>query len=219
MAKAKKSPTDARLKIAAALLWISSIQYFIAQVIVASAWPQPYSIKNNFISSLGNTVCATYDHQYVCSPLHALMNWSFVVQGATMLGGALLFAYIYRQRKLARFGFLCLALGGIGSIIVGLVPENTNLDLHSLGALMPFFIGNIGVVAVGFIFKPSLMRIYTISSGTVALVALGLFLSENYLGLGVGGMERIVDYTQTIWMIVFGVYSLTILRNIKPAQR
>lgn len=218
MARTKKSQTSTNIRprIAAALLWISSIQYFIAQVVVASAWPRPYSIMNNFISSLGNTACGTYDHQFVCSPLHALMNWSFVVQGATMLAGALLFAYIYRQHKLARFGFFCLALGGVGSIIVGLVPENTNLDLHSLGALMPFFVGNIGVIAVGLMFKSRPMRIYTISSGVIALMALGLFLSEYYLGLGVGGMERVVDYTQTIWMIVFGIFTL---RNLGRSSK
>jgi hypothetical protein len=32
------------------------------------------------------------------------------------------------------------------------------------------------------------------------------FASSHYLGLGEGGMERIVAYPQTLWLIFFGTY-------------
>jgi len=75
---------------AGALCWLSSAQFFIAQVWVALAWTTPFSLRLNFISDLGNTGCGLYGsetHMYVCSPRHALMNASFVLLGLTILVG------------------------------------------------------------------------------------------------------------------------------------
>ena len=52
-------------------------------------WPRPYNISRNTISDLGNTACGTWKGRYVCSPLHDLMNGSFIALGITMLLGAL----------------------------------------------------------------------------------------------------------------------------------
>ena len=46
----------------------------------------------------------------------------------------------------------------------------------------------------------------TVGFGLVGLSALGLFLTHTYGPLGRGGMERVVAYPQTIWMILFGLY-------------
>ena len=50
----------------------------------------------------------------------------------------------------------------------------------------------------------------------IGLVALSFFLKNVYLGLGIGGMERIVSYPQTIWMIVFGAYVLSVIASGNP---
>src|ERR1041384_1361943 len=76
-----------------ACVWILAIQFFIAQIIVQSAWTTPFSLTQNFISDLGNTTCGPYpkdSNMYVCSPWHAWMNASFILLGLTILvGGAL----------------------------------------------------------------------------------------------------------------------------------
>ncbi len=51
----------------------------------------------------------------------------------------------------------------------------------------------------------------------VSLSAFVLFSSEIYLGIGRGGMERLISYPFTVWMIAFGLY-MTIVR-VKAAQR
>ena len=100
-----------------------------------------------------------------------------------------------------------MALAGLGSILVGIFPENGIGWLHFLGAALAFLIGNLGMVILGFSLElPRTLKYYSILSGAISLMALVLFVSDTYLGIGIGGMERIVAYPQTVWLIVFGIY-------------
>lgn len=191
------------------LIWILTIEYFIVQLIVASDWPAatPYSWSNHAISDLGNTRCGIYSHRMVCSPLHWLMNAAFVVLGAVMLAGAPLIYQEFRERTLTVIGFSCVAVGGLGSILVGLSPENVNFPVHATGAAGPFFIGNIGLIVLAFgLDLPTALRVITGVAGGLGLVGAVLFVTNAYLGLGEGGMERVAAYPQTLWLIAFGLY-------------
>lgn len=188
-------------------LWILSIQYLIVQWIVASAWPTAYSWFNNTISDLGNTVCSPYGGRQVCSPQHALMNASFIMLGITMYLGAMLLYHEFQKSLGSIVGFSFMALAGFGTLLVGLFPENSVGSLHYLGALLAFLIGNIGVVILGLSLDvPRWFKAYSILTGLATLTALLLFYTHTYLGLGIGGMERLASYPQTIWLIVFGIY-------------
>jgi hypothetical membrane protein len=189
------------------IIWILSIQYFITQIIVARAWEIHYSLANNTISDLGNTACGIYSDRYVCSPLHGLMNASFIMLGIAMAAGSLLIYQEFKKSRASLIGFSLMAIAGLGTLIVGLFPENTVSGLHIFGAAMPFLIGNIGLVVLGLsLYLPKSLRIFTIFSGILSLLALVFLLSHQYLGIGFGGVERIVAYPQTIWLIVFGFY-------------
>ncbi len=192
----------------AAILWIINLQYFIVQIIAAAAWKQPFSLRSNYISDLGNTVCGSYSDRAVCSPDHLLMNISFVLLGLTQLAGALLLIRVMKAKKFALFGYSTLALAGVGTIFVGLFPENTIAAFHTGGAVMPFFFGNFAAasVAIGSKWMPKWLSGYSYLSSFIGLTALALFLSGNYGWLQGGGMERLVAYPQTIWMIVVGAY-------------
>jgi hypothetical protein len=50
------------------------------------------------------------------------------------------------------------------------------------------------------------MRAYSFLSGAVALLGLAAYASSHYLGLGEGGIERVVAYPQTIYLAVIGCY-------------
>lgn len=187
--------------------WIASIQYFIIQSIVALDWATPYSIFHNTISDLGNTACGAYGGRIVCSPLHGLMNASFLMLGITMISGSLLIYREFTETTNSALGFSFMAAAGFGTLLVGLFPENTISSLHVLGATLPFSIGNVGLLVMGSVLDiPQALRVFTLFSGMLSLLAFGLFTAHMYLGLGVGGMERIVAYPQTIWLIVFGMY-------------
>lgn len=137
------------------------------------------------------------------------MNVSFVALGLSMSLGSFLMHRQYSKSIAGAVGFGCMCLAGLGTILVGTFPENTISTLHIVGAALPFLVGNLSLVILGFALQmPRVLRYYTIISGFVALAALLLFLTHNYLGLGIGGMERITAYPQTIWLIVLGVYSI-----------
>ena len=187
--------------------WMLSLQYFITQWVAAYAWKTPFSLRLNTISDLGNTACGTYGGRYVCSPLSGWMNASFIVLGIFMIAGSGLIYHEFRRTRASKLGFNAMALAGLGTIVVGLFPENTIGALHFSGALLPFLIGNLGLIILGLsleLSKP--LEYYTIISGGFALAALALFETKIYLGLGIGGMERLTAYPQTIWLIVFGLY-------------
>ena len=191
------------------LIYLLSIQYFLIQIYVALQWSPSYSLSSNTISDLGNTVCGAYGGRFVCSPAHSLMNGSFILLGITMICGSLLMNRLLGKKQMTTLGFGAMATAGMGTILVGLFPENSIAALHILGAALPFLLGNVAMVLLGFSLSvPKWLRLYSVLSGGVALVALGCFVSAHYLGLGEGGLERIVAYPQTVWLIVLGTYAL-----------
>jgi hypothetical membrane protein len=189
------------------VLWIASVQYFITMMVVAMFWPTHYSVFDHTISDLGNTACGIYSGRYVCSPLHSWMNASFIVLGLTMVAGSTLIYQQFRQSLGSLVGFSFMGLAGIGTIVVGIFAENSPSSLHAVGAALPFVVGNIALLVLGFALEmPRFLRVYTIVTGVISLVAFGLFANEQYLGLGIGGMERLAAHPQTLWLIVFGLY-------------
>lgn len=189
-------------------VWIFAIQYFIVQMVVARSWKPPYSWRFDTISDLGNSACGTFNGRAVCSSLHVLMDISFVVLGALMTAGSLLIYQEFRKNRGTLVGFSMMALAGLGTILVGLFPENVSSTLHVAGATMPFLVGNVALVVLSFALQRVnvLLRAYTFVSGFVALVALGFLVGHHYGKLGDGGVERIVAYPQTVWLIIFGLY-------------
>jgi hypothetical membrane protein len=191
------------------VLYASSIQYFLAQILVAQEWPRPYSVAHDTISDLGNTSCGIFNSRFVCSPLHNVMNVSFIVLGLAMTLGSLLIYHQFSGSRSTALGFDMMAISGIGVIMVGIFPENTISPLHGIGAALPFVLGNAGVIVLGLSLNlPAPMRLYSFLSGGVAILALGFYASSHDLGLGEGGIERVVAYPQTAWLIVVGVYLL-----------
>jgi hypothetical membrane protein len=137
-------------------------------------------------------------------PLHGLMNASLILLGLTMVIGS---ALNYQRFRQSRVGFSLMGVAGVGVMLVGLFPEDTVYGAHVAGADLAFLLGNIALVIFGATLRaPRWFTRYTSASGVVPLVALGLFLSHNRFFLGLGGMERVVAYPQTIWLIVFGLF-------------
>ncbi len=189
----------------ASLLFVSSLQYFVVQYVVAADWPRPYSLTVNTISDLGNTACGGFHGHFVCSPLHSVMNISFVILGVTMFAGALVLGLDRTRTRERTLGLSFMGIAGAGVIVVGLCPENTRPTLHAWGASLPFLVGNVGLVVLGVsldLDRPA--RFFTVLTGVATLVALLLYSRDQYLGLGEGGMERVVAYPQTMWLILFG---------------
>jgi hypothetical membrane protein len=204
-----------------AIVWMAAIQFFIAQIIVQSAWTTPFSLTANYISDLGNTTCGPYpvgSTMYVCSPRHAWMNASFILLGVIILAGAALIWRAFPSGQARTIGLALLALAGPGEILVGLFPENVNITPHSIGAAAHFVSGNLGIVVLGVVLaaarRQSPLAIYSIISGSLGLLATALFISGHFLGLGIGGMERLAAYPLPLWLIVAGI---AVLQHVPPA--
>ncbi|MEO7908105.1 MAG: DUF998 domain-containing protein [Roseiflexaceae bacterium] len=194
-----------------AFVWILAIQFFIAQVIVQAAWTTPFSLTANYISDLGNTTCGPYpvgSNMYVCSPWHAWMNASFIVQGVIILVGIALLYHAFPAGRTRAIGLVLLALAGPGSILVGLFPENVSAIPHAIGAAAHFVSGNLGIAVLGVAIAADRRKlplaVFSIISGSLGLLATALFISGTYLGTGIGGMERIAAYPLPLWLIVVG---------------
>ena len=196
------------------LLYLSCLQYFIVQVVVGERWSPAYSWNRNAISDLGNTVCGTFNAHRVCSPLHDLMNLSFLVLGAAMLFGSMLNRQTSLTRRGTSIGFRCMEVAGAGVALVGLFPENSVSAVHGFGAALAFVLGNIAIIVLGVTLRiPLVLRIMSVCLGVFALAALVAYASSHYFGLGEGGIERVVAYPQTVWLISTGAYMLSFFRR------
>ncbi|WP_328923352.1 DUF998 domain-containing protein [Streptomyces sp. NBC_00190] len=191
------------------------VQFFVLHGISESAWARPYSWARNNISDLGNAHCALQpepEPRYVCSPEHGLMNVSFVALGVLLVvGAALTRGGLWRRGRAAAVARLLLAGAGVGFVSAGLAPADVNENQHLLGALLIMATGNIGLVVAGFGLAehvPAPLRWGTSLLGVTAITAFGLFLSHHYLGLGMGGMERVAAFPLLFWVLAVGVRGL-----------
>jgi hypothetical membrane protein len=158
---------------------------------------------------------------YVCSPLHAVMNASFVLTGVLVILGALLLWKYWPTGWLADAATILWIMLGFGKILVGLAPENTNIGLHLVGCLN-VQLGALAILLLSLVLVRSDPRLSRVG---IALAAVGLFgtvlgtVGEYagpalYLGIGSGGMQRVATYPSVIWLLVVGVViSLRAVRN------
>jgi hypothetical membrane protein len=126
-----------------------TLLYFVGQLLAQAAWRTPYSLIDNRVSDLGNTQSGrTLADTYICSPLHAVMNATFVLTGVLILIGLFLTRTVWPRRRLTTSGLVLLGVAGAGTILVGLSPENVNILFHLIGALnIPA--GNAAMILLG----------------------------------------------------------------------
>jgi hypothetical membrane protein len=190
-----------------------AIQFFVLQVVVQWGWTTPFSLAHNFISDLGNTACAPYpagSTQYVCSPWHGWMNASFVALGISKIGGAPLVRRCFGAGWLPAAGLGLLAVAGCGDILVGLYPENVDIGRHKLGAALTFLGGNLAIVLLGGALlarrAPRALPVASAAGGILGLAATVLLVQDQFLGLGVGGMERVAAYPVPLFLMTAGAW-------------
>jgi hypothetical membrane protein len=203
---------DAHPSFGPAIFTVASL-YFLIQIIVAWVFIPSYSLVSNTISDLGETSCGGYGSPATCSPRWWLMDYvGFLLLGLVMVVGSALLYHEFtdrppRERRAAMFGFGLIALGGLGSILVGFFPENENRTMHIIGAFLAIAIGNIAILVLGAVLTlPESMRRSMLMFSSLALAALLCFASHRSFGIGRGTMERIAAYPVTIWLITFGLY-------------
>jgi len=171
-------------EIAGLFILLGTTQFIIIFKISEFLYPG-YSVANNYISDLGvgNTAL--------------LFNSSMIVLGILGIIAAFL---LFEWDKVFSILFLLSSIGALG---VGVFPENMGI-IHSISALITFLFS--GVASVYSIkLDKHISRFIWCILGIMSLISLGLYINHRYLGLGVGGMERMIVYPVLIWLIGFSI--------------
>jgi len=182
-------------KVAGTLFFIAATQ-FVVGVFVSEALYPGYSIADNYISDLG------------VGPSALIFNSSVFVMGLLIIFGA------YFLQRAFHFELLTvlLVLTAIGAMGVGILTEDFGV-LHLIVSLIAFLFGGLSAifsVLCSYVHKFPLVKMpfsaISVILGLMALGALGLFFGRIYLGLGAGGMERMILYPILMWGAGFGGY-------------
>ena len=198
-----------------AACWTAAIIFFIGQVVAQATSVRPYSLATNLISDLGNTDCGPS----ICSPLHLLMDVTFVATGLLHWGGAVALYRVWPDDVRRRVVTVLLAAAGWGLAYAGIFPENLAPLNHLFGAVIGLVALNLGFVSVGWAIGRAVwgLSLSAYLAGAAGLVGLALFLAHGYAPLvPLGVAERIADYPGAAMFEVVGVF---LLLRIRTARR
>jgi hypothetical membrane protein len=174
-------------KVAGSLFFIAASQFVVGMMVAEALYPD-YSISANYISDLGVGASSM------------IFNSSVFLLGLLILIGAY---YLHRALNF-RLLTLLLVLTAIGAMGVGVFTEDYG-QMHTLVSLIAFLFGGLSSVASFRLLKKPLSFIAVVL-GFISLGALVLFAGAIDLGLGVGGMERMIAYPILLWGAGFGGY-------------
>lgn len=195
-----------RVKVAGALFFIAATQFVLCLTIAEALYPG-YSMSDNYISDLG------------IGPSSIIFNSSVFVLGLLLLIGT------YFLRRISDFKSvnMLLLLMAIGAMGVGVFTKDFR-TVHGVVSSMAFLFAGLSAIASFKVLKKPFSLI-SIILGAMTLGALVLFssglitsgsLTSNeaydsifFLGLGPGGMERMIVYPALMWLAGFGGHLVT----------
>jgi len=167
-----------------ALLFVGVAQFILVIAITEALYPG-YSVATNVISDLGVGQTAL------------LFNASVAVLGVCVFIGSLV-----GQRTLGTGLTITLAVTGACAVGVGVFPETTGAP-HLVFAIAAFVFAAVSAIISYRVLRPPLSH-FSVGLGIIALVAIVLLVTGHYLGIGKGGMERMIAYSILVWALGFG---------------
>lgn len=199
-------------RLAAGVAWSLVCTYLIAEIVTATAWRQmPYSFRHDTISDLGVTSCTLH----ACSPLHLIMNATFVALGLVTIAGAIGFRdYIpHGPRQWSIVGLAVVI--GTSTAATGIFPSNDGIVVHAL-AVLPALVSRHIVLILLAVWLWKQRRLAAVWSACCASVGIaGTVLMV--VGLEIGVTERLVFYPLPTWMAVIG--AAIVIASLRDAAR
>jgi len=206
-----------RVVLAGALFSFGGV-WSLLSILIAESLTPGYDVSTEAVSGLGlpyfSGIC-----NIRADCLTPVQPAADVFVSSLFLGGALLLLNGYLLSKATGHRLFALGVGmlGVGELFVGssYLPiylgatasgeVGVAYGFHVVGALIAFVLGaTVAIAAYRLIKGP--FRYFGVVLGTVALAAFVLFATGNGLGLGLGGMERMIIYPINLWSICFGAY-------------
>ena len=192
--------TYSKEKVAGMLFFVAATQFVLCLTISEALYPG-YSIFGNYISDLG------------VGPLSIVFNSSVFLLGLLLTAGV----YLLRHNPNFQVLNIMLLLMGIGSMGVGIFTKDFTLAHGAVSSTAFFFAGLSAIASFRVLTKPfSLISITlgAITLGALSLFSIGMVASGSvasdialdsifYLGLGPGGMERMIVYPALVWLAGF----------------
>jgi hypothetical membrane protein len=220
---AKAIPNENRglVTIAGGLFIIGAIWMMMA-ITVAESLTQGYSISKYQISGLGSPIflgtCTTVS-DCLNAPSTPVQPASAIFVSAVFLSAILgiLSGYLLRRGTKHRRFALAVIVSMAGWLLVGVsyLPFYLGLSgegvatgafvLHLSGAYIDFMVGLLAAIST-FRFTRAPMKYLTVILVAVSAAAFLLMFTGNYLGLGLGGMQRMGVYPEFLWSVAFGAY-------------
>ncbi|MFI6999901.1 DUF998 domain-containing protein [Nocardia sp. NPDC050175] len=183
---------------AAGIAWAMTFLYLLAELVTATAWKKAYSFRHDTISDLGVTACTPN----MCSPLHLVMNATFVTLGLVTIAGAIGFRdFLPCGRR--QWAIVALAIIiGLSTAATGLVPSSDGVVVHFL-AVLPAFVSRHIVLILLTVWLWKQRRLAAVWAAVCALAGItGMIVLA--VGLQIGITERLVFYPLPTWMAVTG---------------
>ncbi len=191
-------------------------------ITVAESLTPGYSISQYQISGLGSPIfrgTCTSVSDCLAIPSSPIQPASAIFVSAIFLTSILGFCYAYLLHKATTHRRFALAVGisMAGWFVVGLsyFPFYLGMTgeavvtgafvLHLSGAYVDVIVGLLAAISTWW-FTRAPMRYITAILVAVSVVGFLLMFSGNYLGLGLGGMQRIGSYPIFLWSVAFGAY-------------
>jgi hypothetical membrane protein len=181
-------------RVAGALFFSAATQFVIGLIVSEALYPN-YSVSGNYISDLG------------VGPSAVIFNSSVFFLGLLSLVGT-----YYLQRAFTELRALTasLFLTSIGAMGVGVFTESFG-SIHMVVSLTAFLFGGLSAIFSAVCSRVHKVRLLETSFsamavvlGVASLVALALLAIGIDLGLGAGGMERMIAYPIVMWSAGFG---------------
>jgi hypothetical membrane protein len=179
-------------RIAGLLGFVACVQIILA-IIICEAVYSGYSVGQQYISDLGNwSLAGNYA---------AIFNVSIIFAGALGIASA----YFIQQAFKNRLFTSLLMINTFCNILIGVFAEDISMPMHGISALIGLIFG-LGATFMSSRFVKSPLSYAPIILGGVTLLAIVLQGSGFYLGLGLGGIERLEIYPYLLWVLGFGAY-------------
>jgi hypothetical membrane protein len=168
----------------------------ILTLTVAESLYSGYSVHTNTISDLaaiGRSTSLFFDP--------AVFVWGL----SWVLGAYFLFRDSGKRRTM-----VLNVLPGVGVMMAALSPENVNIAIHSVGAVIAFIPGAVAMI-LSYRLTRSQLGYFSLFLGLLSLAFVVVYFGAYYSPpvqqtLGSGGAERIIVYPIIVWMIGLGSY-------------
>jgi hypothetical membrane protein len=179
-------------KIAGLLGFVATVQFVLA-VVICEALYSGYNVGQQYISDLGNWSLAG--------------NYATIFNVSIFFAGILGFASAYFIQKAFknRLFTSLLMINTVCTMLIGVFAEDISMPVHGISSLISLIVG-LGATFLTYKFVRTPLSYAPIILGGVTLLGVLLQGSGNYLGLGIGGIERLEIYPSLLWGLVFDAY-------------